>query len=392
VRIVTAPLFATDGTLLFRTGYSATAKLYLDINDDFDLAPVPEKPLVEDVKFAKETIDDLLGDFPFISDAERTHAVVAMLQPFARELISGPTPLLLIDKPTPGTGAGLLCDVVTSVFLGHAPAMMTAARDEDEWRKRILALLLHGNSVIVIDNVRNRLDAAALSSVITSEKHTERLLGTNAMVVVENKAMWLATGNNVALSNEMSRRTVRIRMDPKVDRPWQRAGFKYPNLRRYASEQRLKLVWCCLVLIQDWIARGKVEWTGKALGSFDSWTKVMGGIVESAGYNEFLGNLEELYEESDAEGNAWRQFVAGWWEQYGDSEVGVSDLYSVIVPGTGDPLDIHAYLGDGNEKSQKTRLGKLLPKYRDRHFEGKRIIRASHTLHHAQLWQLKYAV
>ena len=46
--------------------------------------------------------------------------------------------------------------------LGRSPALMTEGRDEDEWRKRITAVLSRGPSFVVLDNIRNTLDSAAL--------------------------------------------------------------------------------------------------------------------------------------------------------------------------------------------------------------------------------------
>lgn len=93
---------------------------------------------------------------------------------------------------------------------------------------------------------------------------------------------------------------------------------------------------------------------------FDEWAKVMGGILDVAGIGGFLGNLEQFYEDSDAEGKGWRMFVAAWWNDFGDSEKGVADLL---------PLAGDLNLGDGKERSQQTRLGIQLRNNRDRVFE-----------------------
>ena len=97
---------------------------------------------------------------------------------------------------------------------------------------------------------------------------------------------WIATGNNPALSNEIARRTVRIRLDGKVDRPWLREGFKHANLREYATKQRARLVRSALVLIQNWLTNGKPQGS-KLLGTFENWARVIGGIVETAGFSAF---------------------------------------------------------------------------------------------------------
>jgi hypothetical protein len=354
-RIVHAPIFAEDGSITVKSGYSSTTRTYYAPAEDFEISPIPQEPTVEDIDFARDNIADVLRDFPFVSESEFTHAVGLMVLPFAMELIDAPTPLHLIEKPAPGTGAGLLADVLTYPFLGSAPAIMTEGRDDDEYRKRIVAKLKDGNCIIVIDNVRRRIESGALSAALTSTTLEDRILGKNtAMLRVANKAVWIATGNNVALSNEIARRTVRIRIDAKVDRAWMRDGFKYPKLREYVIKERGKLVWSVLVLIQDWIAKGRPAGT-KSIGTFEKWASVIGGILENARFADFLGNIDELYEESDAEGKAWRQLVAAWWETHGENVIGVNDVFVLINPPDGNSLDLD--LGDKGERSQKIRLG-----------------------------------
>jgi putative DNA primase/helicase len=382
-RIIRAPIFAADGTITVKPGYSPATRTYYAPAEDFDVAPVPQRPTAEDIEFARDTIADVLRDFPFVGESEHTHAVGLMILPFARELIDGPTPLHLIEKPAPGTGAGLLADVVVYPFLGTGAPVMAEGRDDDEWRKRITAKLKDANSIVLIDNVRKRIESSALSAAITCTIWEDRMLGQTAILRLPVKAVWLATGNNVALSNEIARRAVRIRLDAKMDRAWLRDGFKYPNLREYVLSERAKLIWCVLVLIQDWIIKGRPSGI-KSIGTFEKWAAVVGGILENARFSDFLGNIEQLYEESDAEGIAWRQLVKSWWELHGDKQVGVGELYKIIVPTDGDALDID--LGDKGEQSQKSKLGKLLVQMRDRQFDGKRITKGDSYNNAARWW------
>ena len=108
----------------------------------------------------------------------------------------------------------------------------------------------------------------------------------------------------------------------------------------------------------------------------------MDGILHVAGIEGFLNNLNEFYEESDAEGSIWRGFVAVWWDRFENREVGVSELWDLISD-LDEPLD----LGQGNEKSQKTRLGKLLVSMRDRQFDNLRIVKAGER-QRAKIWRL----
>jgi hypothetical protein len=331
-------------------------------------------------------LDDLLGDFPFTSEAERAHALALLLLPFVRPLIEGPTPLHLVEKPMPGTGATLLVDAIAVVATGHSASIMTEGRDEEEWRKRITAKLREAPLMVVIDNLRRPLDAAPVAAALTAPYWEDRILGRSDIIRIPVRCAWVATGNNPQLSNEIARRAVRIRLDAHMDRPWQRDGFRHPNLLTWVHAHRGSLVSACLTLGRAWVEAGRPRDRRATLGSFESWSETMGGILDVAGVPGFLANAEELYELSDAEGTLWRSFVAAWWDRFGTAEVGVGDLYELAVA-CEPPLP----LGAGNERSQRIRLGKALARIRDRVFQiEERDLRvaAAGILHKSQRWVL----
>ena len=45
------------------------------------------------------------------------------------------------------------------------------------------------------------------------------------------------------------------------------------------------------------------------LGSFEEWCRIVGGIVSFAGVKGFLGNLDDLYRQSDPSLAAWEAFL-----------------------------------------------------------------------------------
>jgi len=362
-RIVEAPTFAANGTLETEPGYHAASRSFYAPRPGFVLSALPDRPTPSDLERARELLcHGLLGDFPFVSPSEIAHAVALLLLPFIRELIDGPTPLHLIEKPSPGTGASLLVDILIYPILGRSIAAMTEGRDEDEWRKRITAKLRSGAPVLLIDNLRRRLDSAAVSAAITSTRWEDRLLGVSETIWLPVRCAWVATGNNPALSNEMTRRTVRIRLDARLDRPWLRTGFRHRNLRDWAREHRADLIWAALVMTRAWLAEGR-PLGRRHLGMFEGWAEVVGGILDVAGVDGFLGNLDEFYAASDAEQAAWLAFLSRWWGHSGDRVVGASDLIEIALE-TEPSLEI----GDGNERSQRTRLGLMIAKARDRQY------------------------
>lgn len=362
-RIVEAPVFARDGTLQTEPGYHPASRTLYVPTPGFDVPVVSEKPTPDEISEARGLLcDDMLVDFPFTDEAERAHAVALLLLPFARDLIAGAAPLHLFEKPAPGTGATLLVDMLSYPATGRPIPTMTEGRDEDEWRKRLTAKLRNSPQFLLIDNLRRRLDSGAVSAAITSPTWEDRILGQSVTLRIHIRCGWLATGNNPVVSSEMSRRIIRIRLDAKMDRPWLRTEFKHADLRGWVRQNRARLVWAALTLIRAWIVAGRPP-GGLKLGMFEDWSEVMGGILDVAGITGFLSNLDEFYDESDAEGAQWRSFVVAWWNEHNTCEVKVADLYGLIND------DVVLPLGDGSDQSRKVRLGQMLTQARDRMFD-----------------------
>jgi hypothetical protein len=231
----------------------------------------------------------------------------------------------------------------------------------------------------LIDNLRRPLDSAALSSAITATTWEDRRLGQTEIISFPVTCTWLASGNNPALSLEMARRTVRIRLDAKLDRPWLRKGFLHSDLLPWVAEERPNLIWSALVLAQAWIANRRPIPSGKRLGMFEKWSDVFGGILHVADIPGFLSNLDEFYENADWEGAEWRNFVQAWWDKWGSVEVTTSNVIDLA-----DNLP----LGDGNDRSRKTKLGILLTGNKDRQFGNYRLNKGT-VIDGLQRWKLE---
>jgi len=387
--IVEVPTFAPDGSLHRTPGYHASGRTYYAPPDGFTVGDVPARPTPDDIARARSLIcDELLGDFPFVGEGERAHAVGLLLLPFARALIDGPTPLHLIEKPQVGTGATLLADMLMLPGVGRPITAMTEGRDEDEWRKRLTARLRSSPPAILIDNLREQLDAAALAAVLTTRDWEDRLLGTSDTIRIPVRCAWIATGNNPALSSEIARRTIRIRLDSLTDRPWLRRDFRHPDLREWATQQRAEIVWSALTLVAAWLAEGRpARPDAPRLGMFEHWSRVIGGILDVAGIPGFLGNLEELYQYADTESDGIRALLEAWWDDHATVPVGTADLWTIVESGRAE-ID----LGNGSDRARKTKFGQLITKLRDRHYAieaGMVQIVSAGTKKNAQKWKLQ---
>ena len=379
-------MFGAAGELLTTPGYHpATELLYLP-PPGFSVPPVPNQPSAAEIAAARSLLlDDMLGDFPFVGEAERAHVLALLLLPFLRPMIKGPTPLHLIEKPEAGTGATLMVDAIAIVTTGSSVNVMVEGRDDEEWRKRLTAKLREIPSLVLIDNLRRVLDSAPLAAALTAPVWDDRILGKSENVHFPIRCTWIATGNNPQFSNEMARRLVRIRLDAETDQPWLRDGFRHENLLGWVRENRGRLVAACLTLGRAWIAAGSPR-HARTIGSFEEWSHVIGGVLEVAGVPGFLGNLKETYQTTNAEGSAQSVFIAAWWDRHGPQPVGTAELFDLAV--TCDP---GLPLGEGSERSQRTKLGMIVSRLRDRVFRiGEATVRmkALGIRHQAQKWAL----
>ncbi len=384
--IVNTPVFGRNGKLLTSPGYHPDARLLYQPAPGFTVPEIPERPTAQQVEEARKLIcEDLLGDFPFVGAPEMAHCVALLLLGFVRSMIDGPTPLHLVEKPTPGTGATLMVDSISTILTGSGVSVMTEGRDDEEWRKRVTAKLRQVPSILLIDNLRSKLDSSAVAAALTAPFWEDRILGASEMARLPIRCVWIATGNNPEFSNEMARRLVRIRLDAHVERPWQRAEFRHPDLNTWVRANRGRLVAACLTLCQAWIARGRPR-GGKTIGSYENWAGVIGGILETAGISGFLGNLEEMMAAADAEGGAWGAFIGNWWDRFGTAEVAAADL--VDIANASDP---RVPVGRTGKPIEAAELGRGISRMRDRIFDldGRKVqLLFSRMVRRSQRWVL----
>jgi hypothetical protein len=282
--IIRAPVFGSDGCLIAKPGYHVKDKVWMTDDSSLQLERLSNAPTSEELHSARDLIcEELFGDFPFADASDRAHGVAALLLPFIRRMIDGPTPLHLIEAPTIGSGKGLLANVIAIVATGQECESRTLPKDEDEVRKMLTAELLKARPIILLDNVpgHRQLQSPSLASVLTAIRWTDRILGVSDMASLSNEALWLMTANNPNLDLELTRRTIRIRIDPRVDRPWMRKDFRHSDLPSWVKAHRNSLIHAILTLVAGWMAAERPVGE-KRLGSFVAWSEIVGGVLNVA--------------------------------------------------------------------------------------------------------------
>lgn len=403
--IIDFPIIRPDGTVFDRAGYDAETKLIYAPDPNFEMPKIPDEPGSDHVEMACALLDELLCDFPFVDEASAANARGMLLTPIVRSAISGPTPLYLNDAPQAGTGKSKLAELTAIIATGRPAEMYSAPKDDEELRKLLTTVLMSGTQVAVIDNIQRRLASGDLSKVLTETLHADRIFRTHDRVVLPVKCTWIGTGNNIRLGGDLPRRCCWIRLDAKVSKPFLRTGFHIADLNAWTMAKRPQLLAALLVLARVWFAHGRRPPKLVPLGSFESWSIVVGGILESAGVKGFLGNLSQLHEVADAEGVQWENFLQVMKQVFGEEPFSVADLVGkmkerVVGQEAGHQPVADAgllrsalpdYLGDvmGDDFSRK-RLGRAFAEISDRRFGESQVwLRRAGILHNTQIWQVQ---
>jgi putative DNA primase/helicase len=297
-RVTDVPVFGADGSLVIEPGFHPSSGIYYRPAPEFaNWTPRLWRPgdwhdLDSEVSLLP---DDLLGDFPFEEEADRTNALALLLLPFVREMIPGPTPLHALMAPEHGTGKSLLAEVLL------IPSCGTVARSavpviEEEWQKVLTSALILGQNAILFDNAAGKIDSQQLANALTSVKWSARILGVSRMATLEIRNAWAMTINNGTFSTEIARRVAPVYLNANMERPWERTKFQH-SLPSWARQHRRDLVQAALTIAQSWatghLTPGTLEPTGQrfygslVVGSYEEWSRVMGGMLVGIGYAEW---------------------------------------------------------------------------------------------------------
>ena len=352
-------MFDKDGNLQTSRGFNESLGIYLDPN--YEPITPPETVTETDLETALDWICEPLLDFPF-SDAfaggdtlpiytdqkdkdghpvpnfdrgmsSRANMIAAMLQPFVRAMIDGPTPGYHIDKPAAGTGAGYLVNVISCIISGQTATTQTVSDNNEEFRKEITSTLREGAQMIFLDNINRKMDSGELASALTTGRWKARKLGVSENVEVDVKAMWLFAGNNMAFSHELMRRMVPIRLDAQVQNPAKdrpKTFFKHAFISDWCIQNRPQLIWACQTIIKWWLQKG-APGGAKTLNSFDHYARVMGGIIEAAGIPGFLDNVNDYLEINDEDDDTEKTLAGYFHEEFGETVFSNSDAIAAIM-------------------------------------------------------------
>lgn len=387
--VITTPTLRPDGTILDRPGYDAATQLLL--LDPPKMPRIPDKPTKADAVNALAVLDELLDEFPFVDDASRAVALSALLTPVVRGALPV-VPLHATTAPVPGSGKSFIIDLASAINSGERAPVLTAGRTEEETEKRLVAAMLSGQTIISIDNVNGQLGGDFLCQMIERPTVGVRPLGQSTYVKVESRSCCFATGNNIQLLGDMTRRVLLCSLDPDMERPELRTFRGNPFHTVLAD--RGKYVAAALTAIRAYVVAGKPD-QASPLASFEEWS----GLVRSALI--WLGREDPCVTMLKARADdpitsmltnlfsAWHEAVAGSARDTAaiKQEAAVCDAFGALLhPQLREALVEAA--GDNRDTINTRKLGHFLGRYEGRIVEGLKLVSEKDGHTKQKLWRV----
>lgn len=367
-----APTMAADGSMLDRDGWHDDVFVALG---DLKVPPIPDDPTQRDVDEALDLLlDDLLVDFPFYDKtdetgrpdgaASRANALAMLLTSYMRDLFTGLVPMFGIDKPKPGTGGTELAQL-SALLLDGEETTPWRYTGEDELQKETVTKVRTCASHFLLDNADD-LQSQNLMMALTAGKIGGRALGQNKTIEASNTILWIYTGNNVSLHEDLIRRVVRINLNTLTDDPKDRAFKKRADadgrsitFKDWVKAERGELIAALLTLIRFWVMKGR-PLSKESLPSYEGWSRTVGGVLEAVGANAFLTNPREAKASRDTAEVV--EFVTVWAAKWATDTVTEGALFDHVKL-----LELGVLKG-WRESDQRRDFGRLLDRLEGRTF------------------------
>lgn len=390
--LLPAPTIRPDGTVIYEPGYDHRTRSLL-FDDGTPWKRVQVMPTRDEALDALARLRVPLANFPFrnkdnIAKVGQDESVALAL------ILTGLTrtayplaPLFVITGHTPGSGKGLIVRVAHSIAAGRDFGGGSEV-DNTELEKRITTAAREGDSWFVLDDVKEPLGGAALDSAITQITWKARVLRSTESVEAPLRLVWVATGNNIVVKNDLVRRGVRCYLSSLVERPEARTDFRIGDedaLIAWVLSHRVDLVHDALTIIRAYIAAGEPPVVSEGMGSFSGWSRFVRQPLVWLGCAYSRMTQDELRDESDETVNHMEQLLYCWYGLFHDQQRTIPSVLHAINSADSKDDSFEVGLREAfavlcsPKHVDSVSVGKRMNGVKDRPVRGLRLVRGVHT-------------
>ncbi len=371
--IATAPFLRSDLTVCDIPGYDEASRVFFAPNADFP--PIPARPTKDDALAALNRLAEPFKQFPYagVSEAAFLSHVLAAAGRHAIET----QPVYVYTATLGATGKTLLASMANRIAEGVEPGVHPYTDDSEELRKVLMAALIAGDSMVMLDNVPGgaKVRAPVLCGFATAAVYTDRKLGVSESPSLTNHCGAVLTGNNITPAGDLARRAVVIRLDVDAETARGRV-FEIQNLKAHVLAHRPQLLIDALTVIVAFARASDSGGLPKPLESFEQWSRVArdplawlgrGDAVETQQLEteDELGPLTDAFKRL----TAWPDFAIG-------KDFAARDVAKLCSRFEGEDLRAAVEVAGCSDATSPLKVGCWLREYRDRVAGGIKLVQA----------------
>lgn len=322
-------------------GYDASTQMYLAFPEGA-FPPAPLHPSRQEAMKALARLRAPFAEYTFVSDADRSVAISMMLASVVRSAMRT-CPMHAFRASVMGGGKTKFNNIAGVMATGDGPAHIAFSDRDEENEKRLTTALMYGTPVISIDNVGRGVPVTGvfLCQMLTENPVSTRVLGEHRRALLDTTSLVVVNGNNLTIRDDVTRRSVRCRIDTGgVDPKTAVHSFDPVDM---VKEHRAQLVVDCLTVVRAWVEAERPLPDGyRQMPSFADYDLIRGPLL-------WLGEADPaitqqgLFEE-DEDFHRRADVLQALQECFGDAEFTSKDVVADLQ-------------GDAHEAMQRTLMG-----------------------------------
>jgi putative DNA primase/helicase len=303
------------------------------------MEPIPENPTRDDGLKGLALLKGLLTEFPFVGGVAKSVSLSVALSGILTTVTRAYFPVAPLhgaNAHVAGTGKSYLFDTISSIAFGDLAPVMPPPNDDTavEMDKQLVAAVITGQPMIVIDNINGELASSLLCQLVERPRGKVRILGKSEEArIVTRGTTFFADGNNMTLRGDIVRRTIVSDLDAGMERPELRE-FKNTPVKMVLND-RGNYIAAALTMCRSYIAAGMPN-QAPPLASFEGWNMVRSALM-------WLGEVDpvksiEASRVDDPDRDALREILSTWVEAVGDAKIKIRDLIALAYATESSPM------------------------------------------------------
>ena len=215
--------------------------------------PAEEVPLDEAIKL----LNNLLSDFNFQGAGDKSRALAALLTPalVSGKVLDARAPIMMLQADKSQSGKGFFTKLLGAVYNELPSTVAQRTGGVGSIDENFDAALTLGRPVIVIDNLRGKLNSPQMEAFMTADIYSARSPYSEPAVIDPRRYFIMATSNNFDLTPDMANRSCFIRIR-KQRRTYSYQTFPEGNILRHIKANQPKYLGAVFAMVKEWVRLG----------------------------------------------------------------------------------------------------------------------------------------